>query len=327
MNIKRAVPLFLFMIIAMLLNCSKSSEFPVLNGPYLGQDPPGMVPELFAPVLISAGGDVSSISFSPDGKELCYFQWTPGGESLTEPRGPFQEKFIMYSRMEDGCWTEPKEFSFNYDRKQYYPFFSHDGDRIYFISGRSGQGPSMFVERLNGEWCEPKTLVLRDDPKTGFVSVAANGNLYFSNFIRYRYENGEYSLPEKLNIPANELGCHHPYIAPDESYIIFDYDKAPDTYGEEDLFICFRDKNGEWTEAINMGEGINTVHRDKRAFVSFDGKYLFFSSNRIGKTRLPNESMTLTELRQLMQGPVNGYENIYWVDAKVIDELKPEYLK
>jgi len=37
--------------------------------------------------------------------------------------------------------------------------------------------------------------------------------------------------------------------------------------------------------------------------------------------------MTLKELRQLMQVPVNGYENIYWVDAKVIEELKPDALK
>jgi len=76
-----------------------------------------------------------------------------------------------------------------------------------------------------------------------------------------------------------------------------------------------------------MGKGINTEHRDKRAFVSFNGKYLFFSSNRIGESVLPDESMTLKELRQLMQAPVNGYENIYWVDAKIIEELKPEHLK
>ncbi|MCK5148643.1 PD40 domain-containing protein [bacterium] len=76
-----------------------------------------------------------------------------------------------------------------------------------------------------------------------------------------------------------------------------------------------------------MGSDINTGYRDKRAFVSRDGKYLFFASDRIGKSELPEETMTLEELRQMMQLPVNGYENIYWVDAKIIEELKPEHLK
>jgi len=326
----------IFLMSVILISCNQNndnqivneSKFSKLTGPYLGQNPPGMKPELFAPDLLTAGGDVSSITFSPDGMELCYFIWTPGGESLTEPKGPFQQMFILYSRIENGYWTEPKEFSFAHDRKQCYPFFSPDGERIYFVSWRSGQGPTMFVEKSNGELSQPQNIFLKNDPKTGFVSVAANRNLYFFNFIRYRFENGEYTLPEKLNIPESDLGCHHPFIAPDESYIIFDFPNAEDSFGEEDLYISFRDKNDNWTEPINMGEGINTMHRDKRAFVSFNGKYLFFSSNRIGESKLPGETMTLTDLKQLMhKSPVNGYENIFWVSAKVIDDLKPDHLK
>ncbi len=324
---------------SMLISCNRNnksqlnpqnqnqSKFTELSGPYLGQKPPGIIPELFAPGLLSAGCDVSSITFTPDGMELCYFLWTPGGETLAEPKGPFQQMIIMYSRMKNGRWTEPKEFSFNHDRKQCYPFFSPDGQRIYFISWRSGQGPAMFVERSKGEWSEPKDVDLKDDNKTGFVSVAASRNLYFSNFIRYCFENGGYTTPEKLDIPVNDLGCHHPFIAPDESYIIFDFPNAENGFGEEDLYISFRDKKGEWTEAQNMGEGINTGYRDKRAFVSFDGKYMFFSSDRIGESELPNVSMTLKELRQLMKAPVNGFENIYWIDAKVIEDLRPKSVK
>jgi len=82
------------------------------------------------------------------------------------------------------------------------------------------------------------------------------------------YKNGEYLFPEKLSDAINDEGCcFWPNIAPDESYIIFDC--------EEYLYISFRDKNGEWMKAKKMGSGINTKYRDKRAFVSFDGKYLF----------------------------------------------------
>lgn len=32
------------------------TEFPVMEGPYLGQKPPGIVPEIFAPGIISDAG-------------------------------------------------------------------------------------------------------------------------------------------------------------------------------------------------------------------------------------------------------------------------------
>ncbi len=54
-------------------NCTQQSDFPVLRGPYLGQKPPGDVPELFAPGIVS---DVyfehSGAVFTPDGKELFW---------------------------------------------------------------------------------------------------------------------------------------------------------------------------------------------------------------------------------------------------------------
>jgi len=304
------------------------SRFTDLKGPYLGQKPPGMTPELFAPGLLSAGGDEANITFTPDGMELCYTLWTPG----LQPGGIFQRMIIMNSRIVNNNWTEPKEFSFNPDRKEIYPFFSPDGERIYFVSYRKSPPLKMYVEKLNGEWCEPKEINFKDNSKnSSFLSVASNHNLYFSSsslIYKYPYENGEYTIPEKLNNVINVVGGgHHPYIAPDESYIIFDFDKSGDSFGQEDLFISFRDQNGEWMEAQNMGKFINTEYRDKRAFVSFDGKYLFFSSNRIQNSELPNDAMTLKELQQLMQLPANGNEHIYWVDAKVIEELKPDHLK
>jgi hypothetical protein len=76
-----------------------------------------------------------------------------------------------------------------------------------------------------------------------------------------------------------------------------------------------------------MGTGINTKYRDKRAFVSFDGKYLFFASSRIETKEFPKDAMNLTELKQFLNVSTDGCEHIYWVDAKVIEDLKPEHLK
>jgi Tol biopolymer transport system component len=49
-----------------------------------------------------------------------------------------------------------------------------------------------------------------------------------------------------------------------------------------------------------MGDGINATENEMCASVSPDGKYLFFSRE------------------------VDGNRDIYWVDAKVIDEYRPK---
>ena len=316
------------------IKCTRQSSFPILKGSYLGQEPPGMVPELFAPGLLSVGGDEANITFTPDGMECCYTLWTPGWYS--EP--PFQQRLIFYSRMENSRWTEPMEIPFNPDRTAIYPFFSPDGKRLYFCSGNVGSQRTIVVEKSDGEWCDPKEI---NHQAYGFISVASNGNLYFIaedpeiegpyNYFIHKssYQNGHYLPPERLSNAINDEGCFRPFIAPDESYIIFDRDHSKNNIGgdEEDLYISFRDKNGEWTKAKNMGPGINTRYRDKRPFVSYDGKYLFFASSRIETKEFPKDAMNLSELKQWVQLPASGSEHIYWVDAKVIEELKPAHLK
>jgi len=331
---KKLVIIWFSLVLLPLNITARRLEFPLLTGPYLGQKPPGMIPELFAPDLLSVGGDEASITFTPDGMECCYTLWTPGWYS----ESPYQQKLLFYSRLDEGRWIEPREFPFNPDRKEIYPFFSPDGKRLYFTKGDVGSQRIMVVEKSNGEWCHPQEVRLRAH---GFISVSANGNLYFTaqdpeipgplNYFIYRscYWQEKYLPPEKLSDAINDEGCFRPYIAPDESYIIFNRERSVNNIGhdEEDLYISFRNRNGEWLKAKNMGPRINTKYRDKRAFVSFDGKYLFFASSRIKPREFPGEAMNLTRLKQILKGPADGDEHIYWVDAKVIDELKPDHLK
>jgi hypothetical protein len=77
----------------------------------------------------------------------------------------------------------------------------------------------------------------------------------------------------------------------------------PRGLGEDDLYVTFKTREGEWCEPIHMGKEINTSESENRPYVSPDGKYLFYTST------------------------IRGNRDIYWVDAKVIDGLKPEELK
>ena len=78
-------------------------------------------------------------------------------------------------------------------------------------------------------------------------------------------------------------------------------------------------------KALNLGKTINTEYLERHPFVSFDGKYLFFDSDRINP-ELPTEPVTLRKIKKLAMVPANGYQHIYWVNAKVIEDLKPKEL-
>ena len=89
--------------------------------------------------------------------------------------------------------------------------------------------------------------------------------------------------------------------------------------------ISFHYVDGNWKPAQNLGARVNTGYHDWRPFVSFDGKYLFFSSNRIANPDFPSEPVTLAELRNTTDVPADGFQHIYWVDATVIEEKRSDF--
>jgi len=69
---KRSLLLIGLMLVAAFGLNAQEKEFPRLSGPYLGQKPPGMTPELFAPGIISTNMNAAKIAISPDGKEIFF---------------------------------------------------------------------------------------------------------------------------------------------------------------------------------------------------------------------------------------------------------------
>ena len=119
----------IFVGIAILLvlifsTCTRQSDFPVLKGAYLGQKPPGMTPEIFAPGIISTGHHDGSITFSSDGKELFYHF------------GGLGRMVILFMKQEGDRWTAPQVAPFSGKYRDGEPHFSHDGNKLLFRSTR-----------------------------------------------------------------------------------------------------------------------------------------------------------------------------------------------
>jgi OOP family OmpA-OmpF porin len=58
--------------------------------------------------------------------------------------------------------------------------------------------------------------------------------------------------------------------------------QRPDTYGDNDLYVCFKIGYNQWSEPQNLGPKVNTTYRETTPFISEDSRRLFFSSNRKG---------------------------------------------
>jgi Tol biopolymer transport system component len=75
-----------------------------------------------------------------------------------------------------------------------------------------------------------------------------------------------------------------------------------------------------------MGEEINSDASDYCPSVSADGKYLFFTSTRSAHPSYSEVPLTYEEKMRILNSPGNGNSDIYWVDARIIEELKLDEL-
>jgi len=296
------------------LNTDAWTNVTVRRGEYFGQKKPGIIPEVFAPGIVSTVYlEHSPVAFSPDCKEAY---WTSDFRDFGGEEGR-----IFFSTQENGKWTSPQVAPFSEDLNCYNPVFSNDGSSMYFFAQPGGEGnnpsPHIYrVERENKGWSRPRVL---DIPKMkGYLmtqfSLTTNGTLYFStdsedgygsfDIFRSRLVDDQYKEPENLGEATNDrYWDSYPYIDPEERFLIFTSMDRPDGFGGMDLYISFRLDDGSWTQAVNMGDQINTKGVETLANVSPDGRWMFFVSDR------------------------NGNADVYWVDARIIEELQPKSLK
>ena len=215
---------------------------------------------------------------------------------------------IFYSRWEDEGWTFPDIPKFSRGHIDYLPYIMPDGKRMFFGRIEKDENGAVLSnglyvmdrnEQVPFSWSEP--YLFEDGEYWMHVSATRDLTIYTTYLLnhktaRFRLTDGGYPKRE-----TPEGGLHpggHPSIAPDERYIVFDSEREGG-FGAGDLWVCFRNPDGIWGEAINLGDKVNTPGNESIPHLTPDGKYLFYTVNR----------------------------DIYWVDAKIIEELKPREIK
>jgi len=322
-------------VIALLIVCSKKEEFSVLKGPYLGQKPPGNTPEVFETKIVSTGLDELNSVFSPDGREFYFCVRNFSGAVS-----------IFKMKMEGGNWSQPKLLPFASRYGDIDVTMSPDGSKILFSSLRPIPGSKepkedydfWMVEREGDTWGNPIHLGegINSDSHDFYPMMADNGTIYFSsqregpgtnNIYRSECLDGRYSKAVKLGDAINtEHREFDPYVSPDESFLIFTSNR-PEGFGSGDLYISFKDQEGKWMIAKNMGDKINTPGSEYCSMISPDGKYLFFTGAGRDGRRIPDKPFTYEDFMNGHNRAKNGLSDVFWVNAKIIEDLKPKELR
>ena len=250
------------------------NEAPPIEDLYFGLKPPGIIAEPYVPSIGWELGEMHD-------QYMDEFYLTPSVEIPLSP-------LVVSFRKENRVWKK-------------YKFYATGSDIMY--------SNDKYIERTDSGWSEIKSLGSPfDSIPIMRLTASLKGTLVFDEFtrdgdgvLRYsRLVNGKREAPRPFSKEINTgKWTAHPFIAPDESYIIWDSENEGG-YGEGDMYISFKQPDGSWGAAINFGDAINTDGEDGGGYVTPDGKYLSYCP----RCKAPYDRM--------------------WVDAQIIEDLRPK---
>src|SRR5262245_17719349 len=285
-------------------------------------------PALFGEGVFTTGAYDFFVAFSPDQQTAWFCRATADFGTWT----------ILETRRSGARWTTPTMAPFSGRWSDADPHVTPDGSKLFFISNRPDSGDAArpacdlwVVERSGKAWGAPRSLgpEVNGDATEWSPSVAANGNLYFGttreggkgrdDIWMSRLVDGRYAAPVNLGDSINtKSGEVEPWIAPDESYLVFSAGGRADGQGGLDLYIAFR-RDGVWSSARPLGHGINSEAFDFNPSVSPDGRTFYFTSARSRLNEPPARARTYDELTRALGSPGNGLGDIYSIPIEALE--------
>lgn len=223
------------------------------------------------------------LAISADGRTAYYHV-----ENATPP---YQTLYV--TRLVNGHWTPGEVAPFSGTYADSDPFISPDGRSLYFSSIRPVNGVPRedtdlyVVRRVGSGWGPVEHLgpVVNSPREELYASVTNDGTLYYASgtfttdFEIYRAVRTRtgYATPENLGAGVNRPDTweYNPWVSPDGRLMVFATLNRPDGYGLGDLYVSYN-RNGTWSQAINLGPAVNTEKDEFHPLVSRDLRQLYF---------------------------------------------------
>jgi len=279
-------------------------DFPAIEDLYFGQKLPDLIPEIFAPGILSLTGRYEhGISFSPDLAEVYFL-------ANKEDEDPD----IYFSKLQGEKWTPIKKANFTKGEKagEMHPFVSPDGKKIHFaahdpftLPHHKSSVKSWYVNRFENSWSDAAQLdsPINDD-FVFYSNKAKNEDLFYTNVSKRKIyyapnKNGKFPETYEVGIQSG----FHGFISPSQDYLMVNARNKEDDRRKSDIYVYFKEKNGSWSIPINLGNTVNTTFSETCPSVTPNGKYLFFGRDE--------------------RGEEPGLSNIHWVSTEIIHQLKP----
>lgn len=295
------------------------TEQAALKNPFFGIQPTD-TPSVVGPGILSTAFEEYNGTFSPDGKAFFFTREVPGNS------------YIATMRLDDqNVWSEPVIAPFSGRYAEYDPLFAPDGKRLYFSSerpvsgsGKPGKTNIWYLEKQDQEWSEPIHV-----PLTGkgdyYSSLTQSGRLYFNvwsdgNIYHSTASDTGMEISEVDPFINSRSDVGDPFIAPDESYLIY---RAfyPEGMGRGDLYIAFNSEQG-WSKPQNLGSPINSPAHEICPWISPDGSFMLFSSDRLATWFQGKPGSSFKALEAKMNSYDNGKQNIYAISTSFIGRLR-----
>ena len=289
----------------------------------------GNTAEPFLPEIFSRFPNVRDIAISSEGDEI-YFSVQSYQDEIS---------VISYIKKINGTWSKPRIAGFSGKYFDIEPFLSADGLKLFFSSNRplemSDNKPKDFDiwyvhrENKNSEWSHPVNVgaPINSEENEFYSSIANNNNFYFTcdqrgtkgkdDIFFSQWKNGTYSEPISLSDSINSNGYEfNAFISPDEAYIIFTAYQREDGFGSGDLYISYKNSDGLWTKAKNLGAGINSAEMDYCPFVDTKTNTLYFTSKRTSVNDSDKDFSSIAEILDEINKYDNGLSRIYKTTLK-----------
>lgn len=282
---------------------------------------------IFKSGIISSRLNEYNITFSPDGNLMLY--------TIANNASTNRFYTIFMTKKSRGKWTTPQIVPFSGQFSDADPFFAPTGKKLYFISNRPttpGKPKSDFdiwyVDFENEKFDQPQHTgnELNSENDELYPTISRKGNLFFStenglngyDLMVSKYKENTFQRPTPLSGSINTRKIEFDaFVAPDESFIIYTGMNYKDSYGSGDLYISYN-KEGYWTKGQNLGNKVNSSDMDQCPMLSTDKKTLYFTSFRDSQPYPNDKPMNTKEYLNILNSPLNGLGNIFWVDLNQI---------
>jgi hypothetical protein len=228
------------------------------NQTFLGQTPPGLTPQVFAPGIVSTDSAFEfAAASSPDETEFFFTRRTDNGDSK-----------ILETHLQNGSWSDPAVAPFSIGIITFEPNITADNKILYFGRIVDNKSSIWAVDRTTDSWSEPRFV-----GDGMFVSSDQSGQVYVTNHVSDNPSISKVAVVDKHFIDYEDIAPGvHPAIAPDGKYLVSDN-------GNDLLGVRFLTNDGKWGAPKDLSK-VGIPSTASVGYFSPDGKYFFFSDKQ-----------------------------------------------